>query len=349
MSEPCKLTHCRRTRRLACTGAPGHTRSALDAPVAFSQAGKEGRKERAMRVGLFLPLAGDAAATAEYLAAAATAAEKVGFHSLWFAEHVVLVDEPTSRYPYSERGRFPIQGESGLLEPFAAIAFAAALTKRIRLGTGICLVPQRPPIYTAKQVADCDVLSRGRLDFGVGIGWLREEFDALGASFDDRAERCRDHLAAMRSLWTDSVSSYDGATLRIPAVRMFPKPIQKPHPPIVFGGESDAALRRVADLGQGWYGFNLLPDEAARRIDVLTHMLSRRGRRPAEVEMSVCPYLKPGRDAEALRAYAEAGVDQVIHLVSAPTPAAVRSEIETLGQALVPAARQLATRPRPDH
>jgi alkanesulfonate monooxygenase SsuD/methylene tetrahydromethanopterin reductase-like flavin-dependent oxidoreductase (luciferase family) len=153
----------------------------------------------------------------------------------------------------------------------------------------------------------------------------------------------------MRSLWTDSVSSYDGGLLKIPPVRMFPKPIQRPHPPIVFGGESDAALRRVADLGQGWYGFNLLPDQAAERIDVLTHMLSRRGRRPVEVEMSVSPYLKPARDADALRAYADAGVDQVIYLVTAPTPPEVRAEIESLGQSLLPTAQKLASRPRPDH
>lgn len=303
-----------------------------------------------MKLGLFLPLTGPPEATAEYLATAARTAEEAGFHSLWFAEHVVLVDSPRSRYPYAEGGDFPIQGEGGILEPFAAIAFAAAVTRRIRLGTGICLVPQRAPIYTAKQVADCDVLSGGRFDFGVGIGWLREEFAALGADFDDRAERCREYLAAMRSLWTDSVSSYDGGLLQIPPVRMFPKPLQKPHPPIVFGGESDAALRRVADLGQGWYGFNLLPPQAAERVSRLSHMLSRRGRRPAEVEMSVCPYLKPGgRDADALRAYADAGVDQVIHLVGASSPQGVEAAIAELGRTLVPTAQHLATRPRPSH
>src|SRR6185503_9966419 len=205
--------------------------------------------------------------------------ERAGFHALWFAEHVALFDTHASRYPYSPEGEFPLTGEAGLLEPFSAIAFAAALTTRIRLGTGVCLVPQRPPLYTAKQVADTDVLSLGRLDFGVGIGWLREEFEALGVPFDDRARRCREYLAAMRALWTDPVAEYHGTLLDVPPLRMFPKPIQKPHPPIVFGGESDAALRRVADLGQGWYGFNLLPDEAAARLAVLQRMLERRGRR----------------------------------------------------------------------
>jgi probable F420-dependent oxidoreductase len=283
-----------------------------------------------MKLGLFLPLAGDPVGLRETLAVAATTAERTGFHSLWFAEHVALFDTHVSRYPYAEDGRFPLSGEAGLLEPFAAVAFAAALTSRIRLGTGVCLVPQRPPLYTAKQVADVDVLSLGRFDFGVGIGWLREEFDALGVPFDDRARRCREYLAAMRALWTEPMSRYDGELLRIPPLRMFPKPIQKPHPPIIFGGESDAALRRVADLGQGWYGFGLLPDEAAERIAVLERMLARRGRSRASVELSVSPYFKPARDARSLREYADAGVDQVIYLVAARGADAVRSDIERL-------------------
>src|SRR5215472_4884567 len=135
-----------------------------------------------MKLGVFVPLVSGGTSMRQYLSSAASAAEEAGLHSLWFAEHVVLFDEPASVYPYSSRGRFPVAGEAGLVEPFTAIAFAAAITTRIRLGTGVCLVPQRPPIYTAKQDADADVLSGGRLDFGVGIGWLREEFDALGVS-----------------------------------------------------------------------------------------------------------------------------------------------------------------------
>jgi len=222
----------------------------------------------------------------------------------------------------------------------------SAHTSRIRLGTGICLVPQRPPLYTAKQVADADVLSGGRLDFGVGIGWLREEFEALGVPFADRAARCREYLAAMRALWTEPVSRYEGKLLRVPPLRMFPKPIQKPHPPIVFGGESDAALRRVADLGQGWYGFNLLPEEAAARIAALDRLLARRGRKPESVEISVSPYFKPARDAAALGAYAEAGVDQVIYLVGLRGAEPIRAEVEGLAAELMPAAARLGPGPR---
>ena len=292
-----------------------------------------------MKLGLFVPLAGDPAGFRDTLAQAATAAERAGFHSLWFGEHVALFDTHVSRYPYAADGAFPLSGEAGLVEPFTA-AFVAALTTRIRVGTGVCLVPQRPPLYTAKQVADLDVLSLGRFDFGVGIGWLREEFEALGVPFDDRAARCREYLAAMRALWTQPLSSHDGPLLHIPPLRMFPKPIQKPHPPIVFGGESDAALRRVADLGQGWFGFNLLPDEAAERVAALERLLAPRGRARASVEVSVCPYTKPARDARAIHAYAEAGVDQVIHMVVGQGAAAVKTEIERLAGELMPAAKE---------
>jgi probable F420-dependent oxidoreductase len=302
-----------------------------------------------MKLGIFLPMLGDAATLRELLIAGATAAEDAGFHSLWFPEHVVLVDNPRSRYPYSKDGNLPVGPENGMLEPFVAIAAAAMVTKRIRLGTGICLVPQRPPIYTAKQVADCDVLSGGRLDFGVGIGWLREEFEALGADFDERAHLCREYLAAMVALWTEDVSSHRGNLLEIPPVRMNPKPIQKPHPPILFGGESMNALRRVADLGQGWFGFNLLPDEAAKKVEQLNAVLSRRGRRPDSIEVSVSPYLKPARDVAALERYAEAGVDQVILMAFSNEPAALHDEITQIGADLMAAADRLQPRPRPHH
>ena len=268
-------------------------------------------------------------------------AEHAGFHSLWFAEHVALFDTHASQYPYSPDGKFPLSGEAGLVEPFTAIAFAAGLTTRIRLGTGVCLVPQRPPLYTAKQVADVDVLSLGRFDFGVGIGWLREEFQALGVPFEDRARRCREYLAAMRNLWSEPVASYDGRLLHLPPLRMFPKPVQKPHPPIIFGGESDAALRRVADIGQGWYGFNLLPHEAMVRIGVLDRLLAERGRALSAVEISVSPYTKAARDAASLRAYAAAGVDQVIYMIVAREPDAIRAEIQKLAADLMPAASRL--------
>jgi probable F420-dependent oxidoreductase len=293
-----------------------------------------------MKLGIFVALVGPNA-TPEYLAAAATAAEEVGFHSLWVAEHVCLFDTPSSRYPYSEDGNFPVAAASGVLEPFAALAYAAAVTKRIRLGTGVCLVPQRQPLYTAKLVADLDVLSGGRVDFGVGVGWLREEFEALGVPFENRGRRCREYLDAMTRLWTDEVSEYEGTFVRFSPLRFYPKPIQKPHPPICFGGESRPALARVADLGQGWFGFNIAAHEAGAQIRRLDAVLKERGRSRAGVSVKMSPYLKPGADPEGIRRYADAGVDEVIFGAFAAGADGVRTFIRQMGEALVPVAATL--------
>jgi probable F420-dependent oxidoreductase len=281
-----------------------------------------------VRIGLFVPLSSPFA-TPEYLHALGQQAEQAGFDSLWVAEHVVLFDEYRSRYPYAADGRIPAGGENGILEPFAALAFLAAVTHRIRLGTGICLVPQRNPVYTAKCVADVDWLSGGRLDFGVGVGWLAEEFAALGVAFERRGERCRSYLAVMRALWTQAVSSHRDAFYDLPACRQFPKPVQKPHPPIHFGGESEAALRRVADLGQGWYGFDLEPDGLAERLRRLDALLAERGRSRNDVQVSVSPYLRPV-DRARLEAYRDAGADQVILTAFAPDADSLRRAAEGL-------------------
>ena len=291
-----------------------------------------------MKIGLFSPFS-NPIATPEYLSILGPGAEERGFHALWAAEHVVLFDEYGSRYPYSEDGRIPVGGDTGFLDPFAALNFLAAGTSRIRLGTGICLVPQRNPVYTAKEVATLDWLSNGRVDFGVGVGWLAEEFEAVGAAFARRGARCREYLAVMQTLWRDATSGYSGEFYTLPGCRQYPKPVQAPHPPIWFGGESEAALRRVADLGQGWYGFNLDPESAEERIKRLEELLRERGRSLGEIEVAISPYLKP-IEPSALARYREAGVDQVVVLGFAEnSDALLRTLDETAERWVVPAQR----------
>ncbi len=261
-----------------------------------------------MKIGV---MSGFAAATPpEFIAAAGRIAEERGFDSFWVPEHVLFFPEYASRYPYSGDGKLP-GNPSGVIEPFTALAYLAAHTKRIRLGTGICLVPQRDPVYTAKQAADVDFLSGGRLDLGVGIGWLREEFEALGVPWARRAARTRECLGVMKTLWCDEVSSYKGEFFTLPDCLQNPKPVQKPHPPIHFGGESDAALQRVADLGQGWYGFNLTPEVLAERLEKLAGLLSRAGRSRDDVVVSVAPHGQRA-DRETARRYQDLGVDQLV-------------------------------------
>jgi probable F420-dependent oxidoreductase len=292
-----------------------------------------------MKIGLFVPLAGPSA-TPSYAETLATEAEGHGFDSLWVAEHVVLFDEYGSRYPYAEDGRIPVGAEAGFLDPMGCLCFLAGKTSRIRLGTGICLVPQRNPVYTAKEVATADCLSGGRVDFGVGVGWLAEEFRAVATPFERRGARTRSYLEVIRRLWCDDVSEYKDEFYELPACRQYPKPVQRPHPPIHFGGESEAALRRVADLGQGWYGFNLDPPELAERIARLDALLAERGRERSDVQVSVSPYLK-GCDEAKLAAFAEAGADQVILTAFARDDSELRRTLEGLAGSLLRAGRDL--------
>ena len=268
-----------------------------------------------MKVGAFAPV-GTLNANPEFVGVLGPTLEERGFESLWVAEHVVLFDDYASKYPYADNGRFPGGGDSGLLEPMTALAYVAATTTTLRLGTGICLVGQRNPVYTAKQVADVDVLSGGRVDFGVGIGWLREEFEAVAMPFANRGKRSDEHLEVMTSLWTEDPSSYDGTYYQLRECRMYPKPVQQPHPPIHVGGESDGAMRRVARLGQGWFGFNRLPDQVPEALERLDTALAAEGRSRADIQVSVCPYFNPV-DAESLKRYADLGVDRVIVVVFA--------------------------------
>ena len=222
-----------------------------------------------MKVGLFVPL-GNGNASAELLRTLGGEAEDRGFESIWVAEHVVMFDEYESQYPYADDGRFPGGGDSGLLEPLTALTYLAAVTDRVRLGTGICLVPQRNPVYTAKQVVDLDVLSGGRVDFGIGVGWLREEFEARRGALRAAGRSAPTSTSqVMQALWTDDPSEFHGELYDLPPVPPCTRSrCRQPHPPIHVGGESDAALRRVARLGQGWYSFNRMPERprrAARR------------------------------------------------------------------------------------
>ncbi len=281
-----------------------------------------------MKIGVFLPLA-NPIATPAYLRAAGSACEEAGVDSIWVAEHVVLFDSPDSRYPYSQDGKFPLEGETGFLEPFTALSFLAACTERARLGTGIVLAPQRNPVYTAKDVSNLDFLSGGRVDFGIGVGWLAEEFRVSGVPFERRGARCRSYLEVMRRLWCDDVSEYKDEFYELPACRMFPKPVQQPHPPLHFGGESEAALRRVADLGQGWYGFNRSPEQAREGIEQLVRLLADRGRARGDVQVSICPYLRPLEKGDVSR-YEDAGVDQLILFAAAADRDGLQARLDEL-------------------
>jgi probable F420-dependent oxidoreductase len=181
------------------------------------------------------------------------------------------------------------------------------------------LLPQRNPVYTAKETSTLDWLSGGRLDLGVGVGWLEEEFEALDVPWPRRGPRTDEYLQVLKTLWRDEVSSFEGEFYRLPPCSMFPKPLQDPHPPIHIGGESDAALRRAAHHGRGWHTFNRLPDDMTEPLATLTQHLADAGRSRADLEVTVCPYFHE-LTPERVEQYAEKGVDAVAvtFLVASP-------------------------------
>ena len=228
----------------------------------------------------------------------ARAAEAAGFDSLWGGEHVVL---PDPQAPPS-----PLAPEDRITDPIVALAFLAASTTRIQLGTGIIILPQRNPLVLAKQLATLDVLSGGRLIFGVGVGYLEPEFRALGIPFETRGAMTDDYLAAMRAIWDQAQPAHRGRFVSFDNVQAHPQPVQRPHPPIVIGGHTEPAFRRAVEQGFGWYGFALDEAGVRRCLDGLREAAARYPRPAAlgSLEISVTP--RPTRGGEAMdRASAE--------------------------------------------
>jgi probable F420-dependent oxidoreductase len=240
--------------------------------------------------------------TPEAIAAVARAAEDAGFESFWGGEHLALADPQTPASPMPPRIDF--------VDLNVTMAFAAAHTRTLRFGTGIMILPLRNPVILAKQLASVDVVSGGRLIFGIGIGNLEFEFNAVGMPFDHKGRRAEEAVAAMKALWTMAPAEFRGRYFSFGGVRAEPRPLQQPHPEIVFGGKTTHAFRRTARLGNGWYGYGL--DLAATRVCIEgIRAACAEARRPFdEIEVSVTPKGELDRDL-ALR-YAELGVGRLI-------------------------------------
>ncbi len=267
-----------------------------------------------MRVGLHA-LGIGAGAQRGVIDAVAAGAEAGGFSTLWAGEHVVMVDASSSRYPYAEDGRIAVPSSADWLDPMVCLSFAAAATSTIRIATGVLLLPEHNPVTVAKRAASLDVLSEGRLVLGVGVGWSREEFAALGVPYARRAARTREYVAAMRTIWREEVASFDGEFVAFDGIRVNPKPVGGRAVPVVVGGNSDAALRRVARWGDGWYGFNLADvAQVADRVAYLRRCCDDIGRNLTELQLAVA--LQRLRPSD-LGSLAELGIDELV-VVEAP-------------------------------
>ena len=263
----------------------------------------------------------------EVAARVARALEDAGFESAWTGEHVVLPDPQAPPSPASPR--FP------MLHPAVALAYVAGLTRTLRLGTGIVILPQRNPVVLAKELASLDVVSGGRLEFGLGVGYLKPEFDALGVPFERRGARSDEYIDAIRALWTQEQPSFAGEFVSFSGIDARPRPVQQPTPPIVVGGHSPGALARAVARGDGWYGFALTPDAAQSCIDGLRHAERERGRpqglRPLQI--SVTPAVPLDRDTA--RRYEDLGVDRLIPLSMERSPDALVESLEKLAAELL--------------
>ncbi len=254
----------------------------------------------------------------------AQAAEARGIESVWTGEHVVL---PDPQVPPS-----PVPPETPFLDPAVALAYIAAGTQTIRLGTGIIILPQRNPLVLAKELASLDVVSCGRLIFGIGIGYLKPEFDGLGIPFSHKGARTIEYLEAMLAMWTQPQPSYRGRFVNFAGINAFPRPVQQPHPPIVIGGASPEAFKRAVQHGNGWYGFALDVTTAARHIDALRET-QRTTARPAalgELEISVTPVGK--LDADTVRRFADLGVHRLIVSRRATTEGDLLATVDTIAE-----------------
>ncbi len=249
--------------------------------------------------------------TAQAIKTVAVNAERLGFATLWAPEHVVLIEGYKSRYPYAASGQVMGRLDSPLLDPWVGLGYAAAFTKQVRLATGVCLVPEHNPLALAKAIATVDHLSGGRVAVGIGIGWLEEEFRAMGIAWERRAERTRDYVGAMRSLWGEDVSEFRSEFVSFSNVRSFPKPVARGRLPIIVGGNTIPALRRVAEYGDGWFGLNLSPEQTAEKLGKLRDLLAARKRRLEDLEIIIGPSSHQPT-ADDFRKFRDLGVKELV-------------------------------------
>jgi len=280
-----------------------------------------------MKIGVFATFMSPIA-TPEMIADFGSRAEKIGLDSIWLGEHVVLFDEMEFPYPGSRDGRIPVPPGGGLLDTVATFGFLASATSTIRLGTGICLIPQRNPIYTAKEFATLDWLSGGRIDFGIGVGWCKEEVIACGYSFEDRGARCDEFLQLIQKLWTDPIASFKGKHFELAECRMDPKPVQTPSIPIFVGGHGRPSLRRAARYGSGWYGFGVSPEHLKPTLAKLDTALEGEGRSREGFEIVITPPYNVTLDM--VSAFQDLGVDRVLPMLGSQHPDAISERLQEL-------------------
>jgi probable F420-dependent oxidoreductase len=234
------------------------------------------------------------------VAVLAERAERLGFESLWAPEHTIIPVH--TRLPVPEIMRY-------FVDPFIMLARASAVTSTLKLGTAVCLVPERNPLLVAKEVATLDMYSGGRFLFGVGAGWLKEETELMGGDFDHRWTQTRDAVLAMKELWAKSESEYAGSHYRFPPVYSFPRPAQRPHPPVLLGGTARNVFKRVVAWGDGWIPYRPTPEQVRNGRESLDRLAGDAGRDPASIEITADDV---AADSRLIEQFADAGAERVV-------------------------------------
>ncbi len=308
-----------------------------------------------MKFGVFLPISGRAASGV--LLDAARRAEALGFDSVWTADRIVTPWEIRTPYPYSLDQRFIVPPDAPFLEPLTCLAFLAGGTERIALGMSVLVLPYRHPLHWAKIATTIDHLSRGRLILGVGVGWMVEEFDALGVPFKERGALADEQLAVVERLWTDERPRFEGRFYRFDAVGFAPKPLQRPRIPIWVGGEGPRAQRRAGRYGDAWFPYfvRVTPAELAARFANARRAAAEAGRDPGRLRLACCLPIELTREGipqepdrlhgspeqvrEALRGFERVGVEHVALQFMVPRWPERLAQIERFAEEVLPAFR----------
>jgi probable F420-dependent oxidoreductase len=265
--------------------------------------------------------------------------EALGFESFYLPEHPILPVHHKTPYPLSPDGKIP-EPYAQMIDPFVGLALAAAATSKIRLGTGICLVPERDPLVLAKQVATLDYYSGGRFIFGIGAGWLRDESEIMGVDFRRRWAITREYINAIKALWTQDPASFEGEFVKFPPVRSNPKPAQKPHPPVHIGAGGvgptiERALKDTVAIGDGWAPLGMTPQALANELGKLKQMCSAAGRDFSRIEITMYAPVVDGDPKKVLADYREAGAHRLIFIAQDPRPETYERELQELAHKFV--------------
>ena len=257
--------------------------------------------------------------------------EELGFESMWLPEHPVIPANHNTKYGGTSDGSIP-QGMYHQVNPFIALARASATTQTLKLGTGICLVTEHNPLDLAKQISTLDHYSGGRFLFGIGTGWFREESEVMGADFDHRWTQAREHVLAMKELWTKEEAEFHGTYVDFPPVHCNPKPAQQPHPPVMLGGNAKNVLQRVVRWADGWMPIGVTPEDIKKARATLSELAELAGRDPDSISITV--FGQPP-DRDLIGQFEEAGADRVLLRLAGDDEAGLLADAEAKAQAVL--------------